>query len=134
MNINRNFANKKDMVIIIVIIIIALVLWLMRSKEAGDAKAVIMVDGAVVKEMPLDTPATFSVPERSGIVFEINNNKVRFKYSDCPDQICVHSGFLGETGQIAVCLPNKTVLKVVGDDLRNDVDIIIGMVDYEYHQ
>ena len=33
-------------------------------------------------------------------------------HSDCPDQICVNTGWLSESGQTAVCLPNRVTVTI----------------------
>ena len=35
---------------------------------------------------------------------------IRFLSSDCPDKVCVNTGFLREDLQVATCLPNRTTL------------------------
>ena len=47
-------------------------------------------------------------------VIEISGKTVRFASSDCPDQVCVRTGTLTRAGQIAVCLPNRVVVRLVG--------------------
>ena len=56
---------------------------------------------------------SFTVTAESG--------KVRISSSDCPDQICVHTGSLSSAGQTAVCLPFKVVLKVVSVDSQGSI-------------
>ncbi len=41
--------------------------------------------------------------------------------SDCSDQICVRSGWLTATGQSAVCLPYRAVLKIVSVNSQGSV-------------
>ncbi len=44
------------------------------------------------------------------------SGRVCIASSDCPDQICVHTGWLTSAGQTAVCLPFRVVLKVISVD------------------
>lgn len=55
-------------------------------------------------------------------VIEISGKTVRFASSDCPDQVCVRTGTLTRAGQIAVCLPNRVVVRLVG--VGQEVDAI----------
>lgn len=41
--------------------------------------------------------------------------------SDCSDQICVSSGWLTTTGQSAVCLPYRAVLKIVSVNSQGSI-------------
>jgi len=77
----------------------------------------------------LDDERTFSVDAVPNVVFEITDDgQIAFKKSDCPDQICVNTGFLNRSGQMAACLPNGVILSIrsfrsgVADE---DVDTVI---------
>ena len=34
-------------------------------------------------------------------------------YEDCPDQICVHTGWIDQEHDMIVCMPNKVVVQIV---------------------
>ena len=78
--------------------------------------AVLWVDGDVFEEIPLGTAedGTFSILDSTGhnITFEIKDHAIRFLESDCPDQVCVNTGFVSQYMDLAACLPNQTVLSV----------------------
>ncbi|UWG95501.1 NusG domain II-containing protein [Dehalobacter sp. DCM] len=42
----------------------------------------------------------------------IEKGRIRFKEAECPDQVCVNTGWLKEPGDIAVCLPNKAIIVI----------------------
>lgn len=44
----------------------------------------------------------------------INQGQVRFEHSPCPNQYCVHQGWLNRAGQVAICLPNQVSLELLG--------------------
>lgn len=44
----------------------------------------------------------------------IANGKVRFEQSPCHNQYCVHQGWLSKAGQVAVCLPNRVSIEMLG--------------------
>ena len=44
------------------------------------------------------------------ITFQVQDHAIRFLSSDCPDKVCVNTGFLREDLQVATCLPNRTTL------------------------
>jgi len=62
-----------------------------------------------------------------GIHFDIllSTGMVRFQKSDCPDQICVHTGFISKPGQVSACIPAQVLVRITGDTSNNDVDVII---------
>jgi hypothetical protein len=47
-------------------------------------------------------------------LISIEQGKVRFKQSPCPNQYCVHQGWLSLAGQVAICLPNQISLQLMG--------------------
>jgi hypothetical protein len=46
----------------------------------------------------------------------IANGKTRFAHSPCPNQYCVHQGWLSHQGQAAICLPNQVSLELLGGE------------------
>ncbi|MEG1686678.1 MAG: NusG domain II-containing protein [Angelakisella sp.] len=102
--------------IVIGLIAVLSVLFLLRPQGAVGAVATITVDGKVIRTIQLDTAEDeiFSIAQAGGvnITFEVKAHAIHFYSSDCPDKICVKSGFLSRDMDIASCLPNKTVLSV----------------------
>lgn len=50
----------------------------------------------------------------------ISNGKARFASSSCPNQYCVHQGWLKHAGQAAICLPNQVSLELLGGEKPYD--------------
>lgn len=111
------FFRGKDIIIIGIIIIIAVILYFGTKPiiKQGD-KAEILLEGKVIKTLDLSEDTTYS-PEGLDIVLEVKDGKARFVSSDCPDKICVNTGFIDKRGQTAVCLPNKLVLRIADSDV-----------------
>ncbi|MEG2203857.1 MAG: NusG domain II-containing protein [Oscillospiraceae bacterium] len=57
---------------------------------------------------------TFSIAGETGvnITFEVKDHKICFLHSDCPDKICVRSGWIGYDLDTAACIPNQTAIFV----------------------
>lgn len=51
---------------------------------------------------------------------EISDGRIRFKSSPCPNQICVHAGWLQHGGEFAACLPNRVAVEVVANNTLFD--------------
>jgi hypothetical protein len=53
--------------------------------------------------------------------------RIRFAQADCPDQICVRTGWISRPGQLAACVPGRLILKIEGqsDEDPNAVDVIV---------
>ncbi len=50
----------------------------------------------------------------------IKNGQVSMTFSDCSNQDCVHQGKISKTSQSIVCLPNKIVVEIHGDNPEYD--------------
>lgn len=49
-------------------------------------------------------------------VVQIKGLKVRVKESDCPDKICVKTGWIDKPGQSIICLPHRIYLEIKGGE------------------
>lgn len=56
---------------------------------------------------------------------EIYKKKVRVVEASCPDQLDVKQGFIENIGEIIVCLPNRMVVEIKGEDI-SDIKIDAG--------
>ena len=53
-------------------------------------------------------------------VIEVRHGHARFVSSPCRGQVCVQTGWLQSTGDIAACLPNRISLTLLGQHPRFD--------------
>jgi hypothetical protein len=51
---------------------------------------------------------------------EVSHGRIRFKHSPCSQHVCIHTGWLKESGEAAACLPNGVSLVLHGDTPRYD--------------
>lgn len=113
----RKLLKKSDMVLIAVLLALALALYFLHyflNRSQNKVVAEILADGQVELQISLDQDNIFSLEGHPNVVFEIRSNGIAFQASDCPDQVCVHSGFMKQAGQMAACLPNNMAVRVVG--------------------
>ncbi len=94
--------------------------------ERGST-GMILVGDEILHKIDLrsvDTPYTIDV-EGSGhrLAVRIERGRMRVLSADCPDQTCVHMGWLSRAGQSAVCLPARILLRVEGG--RPEVDAVL---------
>ena len=75
---------------------------------------VVKVDGAVIKELPLNQDAEFTVPGYQGGInsIMIRNGSVLVSDADCPDKLCVKMGRINRAGETIVCLPHRVVVEI----------------------
>lgn len=93
-------------------------------QAAGDRLyAEIWQDGELTQRIALtpDTQQTIDLDGHNTIV--LDGLTARMETADCCDQVCVRTGTLTRAGQAAVCLPNRVVLKLIGE--KTEVDAIV---------
>ncbi|MDD4569375.1 MAG: NusG domain II-containing protein [Tepidanaerobacteraceae bacterium] len=125
--------TRGDKTLIIFILLVALFIFVgfqVYGFTGGRTYAIIEVDGNPYQKVSLgeDGPQLkINVPVPYGEnVVEIDRDKVRMFYADCPDGDCVRQGWISRPGQIIVCLPNRMVIKIESDDklTQKDVDAV----------
>jgi len=89
--------------------------------------AVIKLDGKVIQTIDLNgvkAQKQWKIYDKAGNynLIEVFPGKIRVKDADCPDKICVKTGWISQSGQIAVCLPHKLIINIEGKS--NTVDSV----------
>ena len=113
---SRPFFRKTDWIAVGLLIVFSLSFWgiWLLSHKTDQVKIEIYSDNRLVRTIPLPTAdSTIRIPDQK-VSLEIRDNAVRFCKTDCPDQTCVKTGFIRNSGQSAICLPNRIVVKIVG--------------------
>lgn len=115
-----------DYIIIAVILGAAVFVMLTFTGKAaaGNLTAVIIQDNQTIHEISLkglDKPLVIAIPGKYHETIVAENGRIRFQEADCPDKVCVNTGWLTRPGQIAACLPNATIIKIEGEDKEIDV-------------
>jgi len=100
---------------------------LLQNRAAGDNLTVeIYKNNQLYRQIPLSeaTSEEIRVADADGHynVVEIAGGRVRVREADCPNQICVKSGWLSKPGQISFCAPNKVKVVIKGNS--NEFDAI----------
>jgi hypothetical protein len=100
-------------------LVIVLTLWAWGG-EHGDT-AVIRVAGQVVETASLARAQIFSVNGPLGTTrVEIEPGRARIARDPSPRQLCVKQGWLTQSGQAALCLPNQVSLEIRGRNAAYD--------------
>jgi len=94
-------------------LVVALTLWAWGG-DRGDT-AVIRAAGQVVETTSLTHAQTFTVNGPLGTTqVEIQPGRARIARDPSPRQLCVKQGWLTQSGQAALCLPNQVSLEIRG--------------------
>ncbi len=86
-----------------------------------DVYAIIKKDDEVIRSVnltKLKKREVIKVPGQYDEFIVADQKKICFMSADCPDRLCVKAGWINKPGQIAVCLPNRTLIKIVRNNDR----------------
>lgn len=114
--------RRGDYVVLLLAAVVAAVccwhIW--RPRPAGQEA--VFVTPAGEQRYSLLQKTTFTIEGKNGITLsvEIDGGRVRVAHSDCPDQVCVHSGWLSKNGQTAACVPAGVSVRVIGGSQEVD--------------
>lgn len=118
---------KKGDIVLVGVIIVAVVIWFAAASifrgKSEDKIAVVKQDDKVLRRIDLDTMQSDERINISGSYSEVilvEKGRIRFEEADCPDKVCVKTGWLTKKGDVAVCLPNHTIIKIEGDSNKID--------------
>lgn len=83
-------------------------------------------NGALVRELSLDTDQTFDLSGDYVNTVTVENGRIAITASTCPGSDCVHSGWADRAGQAIICLPNRIEVRLIGTTGPGNVDAIAG--------
>src|SRR5574340_811010 len=97
--------------------LLALRLW---SGDLAD-RAIIRSGGKIFREVPLSRNQQIEVPGPLGTsVITIEKRRARISSDPSPRQYCVRQGWLQQSGEIALCLPNQVSVELTGSTKKYD--------------
>jgi hypothetical protein len=112
----RKFFARRDILIVSGLLALSCVFYLCAARGSEGARAAVAVDGEVVAVLSLGENRVYSPPGMPEVRIAVRDGAAGFAASDCPDKVCVHTGFLSARGQSAVCLPNRVVVRISAGD------------------
>lgn len=123
--------TKWDKLLIIFIAVISLAsMGFIKSKAVnnGEKYVSVQINGKEIKKIIFDKKIvgkTIPIKTEFGYnLIEIGEGRVRVIEADCPDQIDVKQGYISKTNELIVCLPNRLVIEIIGEEEDGEVDHI----------
>lgn len=116
--------NKNDAKLITILFVITSIILIIINvtKEEGSI-AEVYYENDKILSIDLNVDGEYVVDGDLGdVVLEVKDGMIRVKEENSPLNICSKEGYIGDSSRTLICLPNKIVVKIVGD---NDID---GMV------
>ena len=123
----KRFARGDLMLIAVLLIAGLTIIALLAFTRPDGRQAIVRVDGQIVAQLPLEQDAQCPV-EIEGTVTNlivIQNGTVHMEEADCPDHLCILRGTIRYAGDSIICLPNKVVVEISGEDALN-LDAVAG--------
>ncbi len=97
-------------------VLAAAVLLVARPGGGTPRSASVRVGHEVVRVLPLDEGARLDVTGPAGVSqVLVEDGRIRVLASPCAQQVCVRRGWLRQVGDVAVCVPNRLVVRVEGE-------------------
>ena len=119
--------------LLISVLAVALLSGVFGIRNQAVAQAVLSMDGEPIIQIPLEQLKDTGVEEVTSYGYNYRiayeSGRIRFAHADCPDQICVHTGWISRSGELAACVPGHLVLRINAeqDQTENpdDLDVVI---------
>ena len=113
--------NKTDFKLILFILIIFIIFAtiLNITKKKGNLAYVYYMDDVILK-IDLNIDNKYSVNGENGIVkIEVKDKKIRVIEEESPLHLCSKQGYISNSYESIICLPNKIVIKII-DEVKLD--------------
>ena len=92
---------------------------LLLSRRPAGTVANVYQNGVCIRSVGLSrvaAPCTFTVRDDAGHenTVEVQHGRIRVVSANCPDQVCVRTGWLSAGTRPIVCLPAKLTIRLEG--------------------
>lgn len=128
--------NRWDLLVVAAVaalaVVCGIVFWARSAPSGGKLTAVVSVNGKETDQVVLSSlsEAEDRTYHNNGytLTVEFTPESVRVTTSDCPNQVCVHTGAITRAGQSIVCLPSRISIQLQqqGGGTHDGVDAVIG--------
>ena len=109
--------------VIAIIFAISLLSWsLINNISTINAVAEIYQDGNLIRTFYLSDDMIYYY---NPVSIEIKNNALRVTHAlECPNKICVNTGFISNSIIPIICVPNRLEIRITGGKNSNEIDAI----------
>lgn len=114
--------KKGDVILVSITLVFVLasiiLLDFLREKDNIQRVAIIKQDNKIIEEINLDSieePRRIKLQGEYKLTILIEKGRIRFEEASCPDKLCVKTGWITNPGEVAVCLPAHSIIKIKGE-------------------
>ena len=121
---NKQTKILTGVLIAVVLLSAGVLLWRkLNPKPAQIAK--ISQNGHLLDEIDLSQvkePYSFVIEGENGALntVQVEPGRICISEASCPDQICVHQGWISDGSEPIVCLPNQVIIQITGGGSQVD--------------
>lgn len=125
----KRYFRKGDIIIysIILTIFITLGFQITKFKSVDASSAEVYVNNQLKYVYPLEVQEkdVFVPTDIGGVNIKIKDKKIRVTTSNSPLKLNVKQGWISQPGEVIIGVPDRLIVKVVGQRKEEDVDFII---------
>ena len=89
------------------------------SIAVQGTSVLVQVDGKTVHKANLLENSIIQVDGvRGELTIETKDGRVAVTRADCPNHVCVRTGWRSKGGDVIVCVPNKCVVRILAEDQK----------------
>ncbi len=111
-------ATRADKALVAVFIIMTALSFNVRSFfSAPGSDALVYVDSALKYKIDMGVDKEYQVPVQNGVVIiSVSGGRLYVRSAPCPRRICMMSSPVFKEGDTLVCVPNKMLIRVDGEE------------------
>ena len=114
-----------DILLILILFSLSIAGFILQKEIAREGRLyIIEMNGESIYRLPLSSDTLITLETKTGnISIQTKDGRVRVSESSCPQKICIKTGWVKRPGEVIICIPNRTVVRIEGKK-RNTVDAI----------
>lgn len=111
--------NKSDIKLILAVLFISLIFIAgYRFLNHSGREALVYHAGVLIKTIDLSIDADYVVDGDNGdVLINVRSGKIKVEDENSPLHLCSRQGYIGDTYESIVCLPNRIVINISGEEL-----------------
>ncbi len=119
----KEIIRKADIVLFVVLVLLGAAASVFAlTGGSGSDTVVIKVDGEVYGSYPITEDREITVEQNGHInKITIKDGTVQMTEASCHNQVCVEQGRISRANQSIVCLPNRVIVTIEGEEAETDV-------------
>lgn len=113
--------KKRDIILIVILLGVSgiiLLIWQFIYSTKGNS-VIIQQHDEIIGTYPLNEDKVIPIEYKNNVTNQlvIKDGVCYMEKAECPDHLCIKQGRINKQGQTIVCLPNRIIVTVIGDNM-----------------